>query len=161
MSVIGDIVATYGGPRKVVARHLAMGQREDRVLVILMAACVMLFVASWPFNARRAHLEAIDMGPLMGGSLFALMFMAPLLFYVLSAIVGFVLARFGWKGGGYGSRFAMFWALLATSPVLLLHGLVRGFIGPGVQEQVVGLIWFVLFMWFWISGLWQAGRSAA
>lgn len=161
MSVLGDIAASYAGPHKVVARHMAMGQREDRALAILMAGCTMLFVSSWPYNARLAHLEGQDMGPLIGGSLFALMFMAPLLFYVLSGVVGVVLGLGGWKGGAYGSRFALFWALLATSPLLLLHGLVKGFVGPGLQEQAVGAIWFTVFLWFWISGLFQAGRSVA
>ncbi|WP_127112037.1 YIP1 family protein [Shimia sediminis] len=159
MSVLRDIAATYGGPHKVVARHLAVGQREDRALAILMAGCAMLFVSSWPYNARVAHLEGQDMGPLMGGSLFALMFMAPLIFYILAGVVGFLLGLAGWKGGGYASRFALFWAILATTPMLLLHGLVRGFLGPGLEEQIVGLIWFVVFLWFWLSGLRQAGRA--
>lgn len=160
MSVIGDMVSSYGGPHKVVARHLAMGPREDRALAILMVSCVILFVSSWPYNARVSHLEGVNMGPLIGGSLFGLLFIAPLAFYLIAAVVSFVLGLFGWKGGAYGSRIALFWALLASSPLILLHGLVRGFIGPGMQEQIVGLIWFIVFMWFWMSGLFQAERSA-
>ena len=161
MSVIREIGATYAGPHKVVARHLAVGPREDRALVILIAACALFFVSSWPINARIAHLEGKELNPLLGGSLMAWIFMAPLAFYVLSFVVKIVLSLFGWKGGAYGSRIALFWALLAASPVVLLNGLVLGFIGPGIQAQIVGLIWFVLFMWFWISGLFQANRSAA
>lgn len=161
MSVLRDIAASYGGPHKVVARHLAMAQREDRAIAILFAGCALWFVSSWPYNARLSHLEGREMGPLIGGSLFALMFIAPLFFYLFAGVVGFVLRLIGWKGNGYGSRFALFWALLASTPLLLLHGLVRGFIGPGLQEQIVGLIWFISFLWIWTSGLLQAGREAA
>lgn len=160
MSVIGDIGSSYRGPHKVVARHLAMGPREDRALAILMAGCVMLFVASWPYNARVAHFENQDIQPLVGAALFGLLFIAPLGLYLIAAIVGFVLGLFGWKGGAYASRISLFWALLASSPLILLHGLTRGFLGIGLQEQIVGLIWFVVFMWFWMSGLFQAGRDA-
>jgi len=48
--------------------------------------------------------------------------------------------------------------LLAASPLVLLHGLVAGFIGPGPGLQGVGLIWLVVFLWFWLSGLRQAQR---
>ena len=50
-------------------------------------------------------------------------------------------------------RSPLFWALLASSPLMLLHGLVAGFIGPGIQLQSVGLVWLAVFLWFWIRGL--------
>ncbi len=159
MSVVADMLSSYGGPHKVVARHLAMGVREDRALAILMAGCVLLFVSSWPNNARIAHLEGQDIGPLIGGSLFALLFIAPLMFYLLASLVGLALRLLGWNGGAFASRFSLFWALLASSPLFLLHGLTKGYMGSGVHEQVVGVFWFFAFMWFWISGLFQAARQ--
>lgn len=161
MSVISDMLSSYAGPHKVVARHLAVGQREDRALAILMAGCILLFVSSWPYNARVAHLEGQDIGPIMGGSLFGLLFIAPLFFYALSTGVGLLLRALGWKGTTWASRFALFWALLASSPLLLLHGLVKGFFGSGPEAQGIGMIWFAIFMWFWISGLLQAGKGVA
>ena len=56
------------------------------------------------------------------------------------------------KGSAYGARLALFWALLASSPLILLHGLTAGFIGPGLELQIVGLLWCVIFFWFWIGG---------
>lgn len=159
MSVIADMLSSYRGPHKVVARHLAMGVREDRALAVLMVGCVLLFVSSWPYNARLAHLEGQELGPLVGGSLFALLFIAPLVFYLLATLVAAVLRLAGWKGGAYASRFSLFWALLASSPLLLLHGLIKGYLGVGPQEQIVGVFWFLAFMWFWISGLFQAARQ--
>ena len=42
MAVSQDILQTYRRPRLVVARLLAMGQREDRLLAILMAGCALI-----------------------------------------------------------------------------------------------------------------------
>ncbi len=60
---------------------------------------------------------------------------------------------------GYGARIALFWAFLAAAPVLLLHGLVAGFIGPGAGMTIIGVIWCGVFLWFWLSGLREAGWS--
>ncbi|NKX72530.1 YIP1 family protein, partial [Rhodobacteraceae bacterium R_SAG3] len=55
MAVTTDITATYRGPRKVIARLLAMGPREDRLLAFVMGACVLMFIAQMPRLAREAH----------------------------------------------------------------------------------------------------------
>lgn len=69
MAVTRDIVATYRGPGRVVARLLAMGQREDRALAFVMGFCVIAFVAQMPALARQAHLTGEDLDMLMGGAL--------------------------------------------------------------------------------------------
>ena len=159
MPVTRDIAATYRGPRKVMQRLLDMGQREDRALIFVMAACVITFIAQWPYLARRAHLEDVELNGLLAGSLMAWIIVAPLLLYVL-AWFSHVLARLvGGKGSYYSARIALFWAFLATSPLMLLHGLMRGFIGMGTQEQIIGLVWLGCFLWFWLAGLWQAERA--
>ena len=71
MPVTRDIAATYRGPRKVMQRLLDMGQREDRALIFVMAACVITFIAQWPYLARRAHLEDVELNGLLAGSLMA------------------------------------------------------------------------------------------
>ena len=159
MPVTTDIVATYRGPRRVVRRLLAMGPREDRVLVILIAACAVVFIAQWPRLAREAHLSGQELNPLLGGALLGWIFLAPLLFYVIALISHAAARLLGARGTAYGARLALFWAFLAASPLILLHGLVAGFIGPGPGLQVVGLIWVGVFGWFWISGLREAEWS--
>ncbi|MBC7180364.1 MAG: YIP1 family protein [Roseovarius sp.] len=57
--------------------------------------------------------------------------------------------------------YALFWAFLAASPLILLHGLVAGFVGPGPGLQAVGLLWLLVFLWFWVSGLIEAEWSGA
>ena len=129
MPVTADITATYRGPGRVIGRLLDAGQREDRALVILMAFCVLMFIAQMPRLAREAHLNGTDLNMLMGGALMAWVFIAPLVLYLLAAVSHLVARLVGAKGSWYGARLALFWALLASSPLVLLHGLVAGFIG--------------------------------
>lgn len=140
-------------------RLLAMGQREDRALIILMVACVIVFVAQMPRLARESHMSGQDLDMLMGGALLGWLFLAPLFFYALAGLSHMIARLLGGQGDWYGARLALFWALLASTPLLLLHGLVAGFIGQGPQLQVVGVIWLVLFVWFWMAGLRQAERA--
>ena len=148
-----DIAATHLGPGKVVSRLAAAGQREDRALAILMGACVILFVARWPALARQAHLEGLELNMLLGGTLMATLFLAPLLFYALAFVAHLIARAVGGKGSSYNARLALFWSLLASSPLILLNGLVAGYIGAGIQLTIVGLIWFCVFMWFWIASM--------
>lgn len=156
-----DIVATYRGPGAVVRRLLARGQREDRALVILMAGCLVVFISYWPALARRAHLEERELNELLGGALLAWLIIMPLALYALAGMSHAVARILGGKGSYFGARIALFWALLAASPLMLLNGLVAGFIGPGIEQQIVGLSWFVAFIWFWLAGLASAERSAS
>jgi hypothetical protein len=54
---------------------------------------------------------------------------------------------------GYGIRLSLFWALLASSPVVLFLGLIAAFIGPSAGLQLVGMIWLLNVLWFWIAGM--------
>ncbi len=161
MPVTTDILATYRGPGRVINRLLEMGQREDRALAILMAGCSMVFVAQMPRLAREAHLTGQELNMLLGGALLGWIIIAPLMFYIIAAVSHIVAQIFGGRGEWYGARLALFWALLAASPLLLLQGLVAGFIGPGTELNIVGGLWVAVFSWFWISGLRQAERSRA
>jgi len=160
MPVTRDIVATYRGPGRVMQNLLAKGRREDRALALLMAFCVIAFVAQMPRLSRQAHLDGRELNDLLIPTLYACLFFLPLLFYVLAGLSQLVSRILGGTGDGYGARLALFWALLAASPMLLVHGLVAGFIGPGAGLQAVGLIWLVAFSWFWLSGLRTTQRTA-
>ena len=158
MAVTSDITATYRGPRNVMRRLLDMGRREDRALAFLMSACVIVFVAQLPRLAREAHLTGQELDMLMGGTLLAWLMIAPLMLYALAGLSHVVAKLLGGQGTWYGARLALFWSLLSSTPLMLLHGLVAGFIGPGPALQAVGILWLGVFLWFWISSLVQAER---
>ena len=158
VSIRRDILATYRRPGDVVRSLLAEGQREDRALFFVMLACGLIFVAQLPRLAREAHLQGLDLNMHMGGSLMAWIFIAPLALYGLAALARLLGLALGGKGSMYGARVALFWAMLAASPLILLHGLVAGFIGDGLELDIVGLIWFLCFGWFWIAGSYAQER---
>lgn len=162
MPVTADISATYRGPGRVIERLMGHGRQEVRVLVFALMACLLIFVAQAPYQAREAHLD--PEGPLavrLYWSAFLWVFVMPLLLYAFTAIL-WVLARIARrKISGYGIRLTFFWALLASTPVILLVGMMAGFVGPGPGLQAVALLWLVVFAWFWITGLIRAEGAAA
>lgn len=153
MAVSDDIAATYRGPGRVVRRLLALGPEEGRALAYLLAALVLFFIAQWPGLARASYLEPDQ--PLiqrMMAAFLAVLATLPV-FYLLAALSHLVLRAFGGQGGWYGARLALFWALLAVAPLVLLQGLVSALIGPGAALTATGVMVFAIFLWFWGAGL--------
>ncbi len=156
MAVTTDMVRAHKQPRQVMRKLLDMGQREDRALAMLMAACFVMFISQWPWRAREAHETGGSLTDLIQNDLFALIFVLPLIAYGFAALTHMIARIFGGRGGWYGARLALFWSLLASTPLLVLAGLVKGFIGPGPENTLVGALWFAIFLWIWISSLWEA-----
>lgn len=161
MSLTQDILATWTQPRTVFRRRLGTAPREDRALAVLMAACLLLFVARWPALAREAQLaagapQAPGLQALLGIHLFALIFMAPLLFYALAGLAHLIARALGGQGSGFSSRMALFWALLAVAPLALLQGLVAGLIGAGPALTATGAAVGLGFLALWLMFLHEA-----
>ena len=157
MPVSTDIVRTYRAPRQVMREKLANGVREDRALATLMGACLLIFVSQWPVAAREAFLDpSVPFDARIGSYLQGIMLIWPLLAYAIAALSHLIARLFGGRGSWFGARLALFWALLAASPLWLLNGLVEGLIGPGPALALVGAIAFGAFLVFWGAGLWEA-----
>jgi hypothetical protein len=150
MAVTSDIVAAWRNPRQLIRAKLALGESEASALATIMGASVLIFVAQGPRLAREAHLDpSVPLDARLGGALMACLFIVPLLAYGVAAISHIVARALGGKGTWYGARLALFWALLAATPLMLLHGLVSGFLGQGVQATVVGLLVLMVFLYVW------------
>ena len=159
MPVTSDILTSYRRPRAVIAAKLTAGLREDRALAALLGACGLIFVAQGPGLARAAHLDpAIPLDARISGALMGVIFLLPPLCYGVAAISHLAARAMGGKGSFFGARLALFWALLAVSPLMLLHGLVGGLIGPGTGFALVGVAVLVAFGWIWINMLIEAER---
>ncbi len=136
---------------------MAGGAREDRALAVLMCGCALMFVAQWPGLSRAAHLEpTIPLEARLGGALMGWLFMAPLALYLVAGFTHALARLFGGQGTWYRARMALFWALLAASPLWLFTGLVGGFIGPGAALNLAGLAATLAFLVIWGAGLWEA-----
>lgn len=157
MSVTTDIARTYVRPREVFRRRFGAGEREDRAIAVLMAACALVFVAQWPRLAREAHFDdSVSLQALMAAALFAWLLVAPLALYALAALSHLAARIVGGQGTWFRARLALFWALLAASPLWLFHGMVAGFVGPGPALTLVGILALGAFVVFWGVGLAEA-----
>jgi len=160
MSLLGNIIKSYRRPQAVITEFMANGAREDRALGFLAGGCVIAFIAQWPRLARQSYIEGQALDMLMGGALYAWIFLAPLLFYILAGLVQFVGYLLGSKRSGAQTRTVIFWAFLATAPLLLIVGVIGGFIGPSAIKTFVEVIWLASFIWFVIAGLRVTGQQS-
>ena len=150
MAVTTQIVASWTRPRAVIRRMLAAGPREGRALMLLMAGCLVIYVAQWPVLARAAELAPeVPLEARLGAGLLAWLFIWPILFYGLAAISHLLLRPFGGRGSWYGSRLALFWTVLVVSPLMLLQGLTAGMVGPGPALTLVQLTVVAGFLLHW------------
>ncbi|MCG3266284.1 YIP1 family protein [Yoonia sp. I 8.24] len=166
MALTADIVRTWRAPRAVIRGLLDQGRREDRAVAFVMIACFLIFVAQWPRLSRIANEfepspwpPEINFEGMMTYTFYAVVIMLPLALYGVAAVARLLARLMGGQGNWYTARLSLFWALLSTTPLLLLHGLVRGFIGPGTQSLVVGAIWAAVFVFIWIQCMIESEKS--
>ena len=160
MSVIRNIYDSYRRPDTVYKSFVTDYFEEKTALGFLAGGCLLAFISRWPTAARDAHLsdQALDM--VLGAALFAWIFIAPLLFYVLAGVLTLVPFFSGLKGIGLPLRLSLFWSFLAAAPWMLLYGLAGGFLGQGILTNFIGIIWLGVFLWFLTCGF-RALRGAA
>ncbi|MBV7409815.1 YIP1 family protein [Maritimibacter sp. DP1N21-5] len=153
MSAARDIIGAYRAPRRVFARRLAATGTEAQALVILMTACLLVFVSQAPVLQRQAIATGEDLNPLLGGALFAWLFIMPLAAYAISWISHLIARAMGGQGSPLASRLALFWALLVAAPLWMLNGLVLGFLGESAEANIVGAIALGAFVIHWAVNL--------
>lgn len=158
MSVTRDIVQSWRTPRVVIRRHLAQPASEPFAFSLLIAFLILAFVALWPGAARDA-VEAgnTPLSPRLLAVGLALLATIPL-WYGVAAISHLIARALGGRGTFYRARLALFMALLAASPLMLLHGLSLGMMGAGAQANLVGAIAGAGFFTLWIIMLTVAER---
>lgn len=155
--IVAAMARGYRDPRAEMARQVDEGLTEARALAHLFLACALGFVASLPQAVRKAQALGDVPDPLAGtvsAHLFGYIFVAPLMFYGLAAVVHLVARAFGGRGGFLGARSALFWAALLGAPIALALALV----GVGVEVAGGGrwLPWVAylgfagLAFWLWL-----------
>lgn len=161
MSVTRDIVDSYRAPRRVLRRLMDGPENEARALIYLVLGCGLIFIAQWPRLSREAFFDpSIPLEARIGGALLGWIFIAPLALYLIAGTTHLVASIFRLKSTGYRARLALFWAVLAASPLWLLYGLASGFLGQGGQLTLLGFPAFAAFIIFWGLGLREAISSS-
>jgi len=157
MSVIINISRTYYKPIQTYTNLFAAGASEKENLAYLLGGCIISFIAQWPAQSRQAFINQQPVDELMGAILLSNLFLLPLIFYLISAVITVFARIVGSKISGAELRLIIFWAYLATTPILLFVGLVEGFFGKNYQYFMVAALWFSVFLAFVYSGF--RGRS--
>ena len=126
--------------------------------MFLMGACLVIFLSQWPRLTRMSHEGAeAPLQAMLGAALFAWLFIMPMVFYGFAALLRLVLVVFRRPIGWYEARLALFWSLLAASPLWLLNGFLTGVLGPGGVTAVVGLV--ILGAFFWLLAMMLAAAA--
>ncbi|MEL6521965.1 MAG: YIP1 family protein [Pseudomonadota bacterium] len=160
MAVTTEIARSYRAPRTVMRRLLSGGPREDRAIAFVMAACLVIFIAQWPLASRLAHQDpTVPLQARLSSALLVWVFAMPIFFYGLAALSHLIAKAFGGQGTFFGARIALFWTLLVISPLMLLRGLVAGFIGPSVQLTFTDWVVTLAFFAHWFICLSEAERG--
>ena len=148
MSIIRNIYDSYRRPATVYQSFVTDHFEEKTALGFLAGGCLLAFISRWPTAARDAYLsdQALDM--VLGAALFAWIFIAPLLFYALAGVLTLLLFIGGVRDIGLPLRLSLFWSFLAAAPLMLIYGLVSGFLGRGVLANLIGVLWLGVFLWF-------------
>lgn len=153
MAVTSDIVESWRRPRQVLRRHLARGRSEAFAFSLLFVFLLIAFIAQYPGAARVTALNPeVPLPPQLLAKALGLLATIPL-FYGLAALSRLVGKAVGGRGTWYGARLALFWALVAVTPFVLLVGMVAALIGPGLQLQATGGVAFAAFLFQWVLGL--------
>lgn len=152
MSITTDIVESWRRPRVVIRRHLARGRSEPFAFSLLAAFLLLAFIAQWPAASRAAFEDSTPVAPRLLAIGLALLATIPL-WYGLAAFTRILARIFGGKGTWYGARIALFWSLVAVSPLMLLQGMVAGMIGPSPGLTAVSVLAGVAFVVFWALAL--------
>ncbi|GLK65843.1 MULTISPECIES: hypothetical protein [Paracoccus] len=150
--IVPRILQSWWAPGRVVASLRGM---PDRVLiVVLMTAMLIFLIAQAPGHARAAQLQPdVPLGARMGGALLAVMFIMPLVAYGVAALVAALSRLTPWPVAPQDSRLALFWALLAVAPAMLLAGLTAGLVGPGRALTLTQSLAGLGFLCIWGAGL--------
>ena len=145
MGVTGDIIRAWRHPRRVMRRQLGRGPREDRALVFLIVACLLIFVAQWPRLSLAAELDpSMPFDVRIGGALLGWLFLAPLALYAIAAVSRIM----AWLAGGTGSWY--------SARLALLNGLFAGLTGAGAVKALTGALALISFVAVWLSSLYEA-----
>ncbi len=158
MAWVREIVGFWRAPRRAIAARLAGGPREDQALAMVLGASALIFLAQMPGLARDAVLDpSIPLDARLGGALLASMFLLPLLLYLIAGASHLLLRAFGATSSGFGTRLALFWSLLAVTPLMLVQGLLVGLFGHAGWMTPLGAMVLAGFLLLWGAALRQVG----
>jgi len=152
MSASGEIIRAYRGFGASMKQRLDEHPGEERLLIYLVIAILLFFVARVPNLLQVSAIQAtedISIEAIFVTNLVSSFFFAPLLLYAVAALSHLIAKAFGGKGTSYGARLALFWTLLVIAPLSLVSTILQvAFPAAWLSSTLlVGL--FLLFTYVW------------
>lgn len=155
--IVLRILLTWRAPVRVMRAQ--SGLSEAALVVILLLAMALFFMAQLPMHNRAALVDpSIPLDARLGGALIGLIGIAPIIAYGIAGLIGLLLRK--WLDG-HASRVALFWALLAISPAVLLCGLAESVLTDGRTLLLLQSATALIFLIFWGSGIRAGWRQPA
>lgn len=154
MGIALDILRSWRHPRRIIAKRLSEGVREDRAVLFLMLGCLLMFVSQWPRLLVEAQSDpSIPFDARAGAALLGWVFIVPLALYAVAGLARVVAMGFGGQGTWFSARMALFWALLAASPMWLLNGALVRVPGSDIFKNITGVLALLGFITIWLSSM--------
>ncbi|MDE2788936.1 MAG: YIP1 family protein [Paracoccaceae bacterium] len=152
-SLTWEILGSYRHPRQNFDRQLDRHVGEERILFYGILACFLTFVARLPVIAQaNTGPDAPPLEAVIAGQFAVSLLMAPLLLYALAAVSHLLARSVGGAGGWRESRLALFWAVLASTPMVLVAGIVAVVANRYLSTAFLTLV-AALFIAYWIQCL--------
>ncbi len=152
MSTSAEIIRAYRGFEASMKRRLDEHPGEERLLIYLVIAILLFFVARIPNLLEVSAIQATDevsSTAIFVTNLVSSFFFAPLLLYGVAALSHIIAKLFGGKGTSYGARLALFWALLVVSPLSLVSTILQQSYAAEWFSTTLLLGMFLLFTYVW------------
>lgn len=159
MSTSREILRAYRGFGASMRRQMESAPGEERLLVYVATACLIMFAARVPnlleLSAAQATPE-VSANAVFITNLVGSFFFAPLLLYGIAALSHVFARSFSGQGTFFHARLALFWALLVVSPLALLSTILETAIPVEWLAQVLWLVKFLFFAFAWAVCLSEA-----
>lgn len=152
MSASGEILRAYRGFGASMRRRLDEHPGEERLLIYLVIAILLFFVARIPNLLEVSAIQAtedISIEAIFVTNLVSSFFFAPLMFYTVAALSHLVAKAFGGKGTSYGARLALFWTLLVIAPLSLISTILQSAYPADWLSSSLFVGLFLLFTYVW------------
>lgn len=155
--IVPRLLLTWRAPVRVMRAQ--SGLSDGGLAVILLLAMGLFFIAQLPMHNRAALVDpSIPLDARVGGALIGLLGIAPIIAYAVAGLIALPLRK--WLSG-HASRVALFWALLAISPAVLLCGLADIWLADAPALLVMQVATSVIFLIFWGAGIRAGWRQPA
>lgn len=152
MSISREIIVAYKGFGASMRRQITANPGEERLLIYLVMAILIFFIARVPSLLEASALaatEEVSSIAIFMVNLVSSFFFAPLLLYGIATLSHLLAKLFGGKGNGYRSRLALFWSLLVVSPLALVSAMLQSALPFEWLQLALSIVIFLVFVVAW------------